>query len=225
MKKIIIISILLAFAGMMLAANAVAMLSATKGKVDLSRDARTLKFKNGELLRNDDELRTGGESFAAYKYIDGSSTIKVFSNSMVKIAATKSGKTLSKKVTVNKGSVLTSVKPKTGSLVVQTPTTVASVKGTQFLTKITDTDQSMFIVTEGEVELKILDQPEAKAVPKGKTAIVEEDGTYEIRNSTRDDLSAVEQAEMDSDGATETKTMLVPVIDASGRTKYIEISY
>lgn len=225
MKKIIVITILLALAGMIFAANAVAMLSASKGKVDLSREAKQVKFKTGELLRNNDELRTGGESFAAYKYIDGSSTIKVFSNSLVKIAANKSGKTLSKKVTVNKGSVLTSVKPKTGSLVVQTPTTVASVKGTEFLTKITDTDQSMFIVTEGEVELKILDQPESKSVPKGKTAIVEEDGTFEIRNSTRDDLSAVEQAELEADGAAEPKTMLIPVIDASGRTKYIEISY
>lgn len=225
MKKIIIISILLACAGMIFAANAVAMLSASKGKVNISRDAKQIRYKTGELLRNDDELRTGGESFAAYKYIDGSSTIKVFSNSLVKIAASKSGKTLSKKVTVNKGSVLTSVKPKTGSLVVQTPTTVASVKGTQFLTKITDTDQSIFIVTEGEVELKILDQPEAKQVPKGKTAIVEEDGAYEIRNSTKDDLSAVEQAEMESEGSGEAKTMLIPVIDATGRTKYIEISY
>lgn len=225
MKRIIVLTIILSLSALLLAADAVALLSAAKGKVDLSRAAKQLKFKNGDLLQNNDELRTGGESFAAYKYIDGSSTIKVFSNSMVKISANRNGKSLSKKITVNKGSVLTSVKPKTGSLIVQTPTTVASVKGTEFLTRITDTDQSVFVVTEGEVELKILDQPEPKSVAKGKTAVVETDGTIEIRNSSREDLSALEKAEVDAGQEPETKSMLIPVIDASGRTKYIEISY
>lgn len=225
MKRLVIIALLLAVLGLAFAAESVAMLSASKGKVDLSRDAKNIKYKLGDLLKNNDELRTGGESFAAYKYIDGSSTIKVFSNSVVKVTASKSGKTMNKKVTVTKGSVFTQIKPKTGNFLVQTPTTVASVKGTEFLTKITDDNQSMFIVTEGEVELKILDRPGAQAVPKGKTAVIQTDGTFEIRNSTRDDISSIEQAEMESSQTTEPKVLKIPVVDANGRTKYIEITY
>lgn len=225
MKRTIIALILLALICSAFAAESVAMLSASKGKVDLNRDTKSIKYKIGDLLKNNDELRTGGESFAAYKYIDGSSTIKVFSNSVVKVTASKSGKTLSKKVTVTKGSVFTQIKPKTGEFKVQTPTTVASVKGTGFLTKITDSNQSMFVVTEGEVELKILDREGTQSVAKGKTAVVESDGAVEIRNSTREDISSIEQAEMESSQNSAPKVMRIPVTDANGRTKYIEISY
>jgi ferric-dicitrate binding protein FerR (iron transport regulator) len=207
------------------AAESVALLSASKGKVDLSRDAKAIKFQNGDLLKNNDELRTGGESFAAYKYIDGSSTIKVFSNSVVRITANRSGKSLSKKVVINKGSIFTNVKPKTGAFIVQTPTTVASVKGTGFLTKLNDKGDSFFIVTDGEVELKIMDSEEVKSVPAGNTAIIDELGNYEMRASTKEDTSSIEQAEIESSQTTEPKTIRIPVVDAAGRTKYIEITY
>lgn len=225
MKRMIILCILVALAYTLMAADSVALLSASKGKVDISRDAKAIKFKNGELLKNNDELRTGGESFAAYKYIDGSSTIKVFSNSLVRITANRSGKTLSKKVVVDKGSVFTSVKPKTGAFMVQTPTTVASVKGTGFLTKLTDKGESMFIVTDGEVEIKILNQEEVKSVPAGKTAVIDEAGNYEIRESTPEDTSSIEEAEIESTQKNEPKIIRIPVVDAAGKTKYIEITY
>lgn len=225
MKKLILISILLVLTVMLTAADAVAMISVSQGKVNLSRNDKTIKHQAGDMLMNNDQLRTGGESFAAYKYIDGSSTIKVFSNSLVKVTASKSGKQLNKKITLNKGSVLTSVKPKTGSLIVQTPTTIASVKGTEFFTKLTEENVSTFIVTDGEVELKILDKSETQLVAKGKTGIVNPDGSFELRNSTLDDLSALEQAEMETGREGESRSMRIPVIDRSGRTRYIEISY
>lgn len=225
MKRIVLLCMLFALIYALNAADSVALLSASKGKVDISREAKAIKFKNGELLKNNDEIRTGGESFAAYKYIDGSSTIKVFSNSLVRITANRSGKTLSKKVVVDKGSVFTSVKPKTGAFMVQTPTTVASVKGTGFLTKLTDKGESMFIVTDGEVEIKILNQDEVKSVPAGKTAVIDEAGNYEIRESTPDDTSAIEEAEIESSQKNEPKLIRIPVVDEAGKTRYIEITY
>ncbi len=225
MKRIVLLCMLFALIYTLNAADSVALLSASKGKVDISREAKAIKFKNGELLKNNDELRTGGESFAAYKYIDGSSTIKVFSNSLVRITANRSGKTLSKKVVVDKGSVFTSVKPKTGAFMVQTPTTVASVKGTGFLTKLSDKGESMFIVTDGEVEIKILNQDEVKSVPAGKTAVIDEAGNYEIRESTPDDTSAIEEAEIESSQKNEPKLIRIPVVDEAGKTRYIEITY
>jgi len=151
--------------------------------------------------------------------------VKVFSNSQVRVVSNTSGKSLVKKVELNKGSVFAQVKPKTGTFLVSTPTTVASVKGTGFLTKITEAKQSMFVVTEGEVLLKILDDNEGKPVPAGKTAVVEADGRYVIRQSTPDDLSAIEQAEIESSRAKDNKTLRVPMLDPSGKTRYIEITY
>ena len=217
MKKLIITILLLCLGvASLIAAENIALLTAKKGKVDFTRGTKVLRFNTGELLRNNDEIRTGGESFAAYKFVDGSSTVKVFSNSVVKIVANKDGKSLGKKVTLSKGSICTQVNPQTGTFSVQTPTTVASVKGTGFLSKITLDKQSMFIVTEGTVMLKIFDTTEEKAVEKGNTAIVEADGRFTIRTTTPADLSLMEKEEMDSLRARDNRTM---------RTKYIEITY
>lgn len=225
MRKYILILTLICLSLSLFAAESVAMLSASKGKVDLTREAKSVKFKAGDMLKNNDELRTGGESFAAYKYIDGSSTIKVFSNSVVRITANKSGKSLSKKVVIDKGSIFTDVKPKSGAFMVQTPTTVASVKGTGFLTKITEDGISKFVVTDGEVELKILDSDDVKSVPAGNTAIIDAEGNFEIRVSSAEDTSSIEKAEIESSQSSEPKLIRIPVLDASGRTKYIEIKY
>jgi hypothetical protein len=225
MKKVLILAFILMLTFALSAANTVALLSTAKGKVDLTRAAKAIKFKTGDLLQHNDIIRTGGESFAAFKYVDGSSTVKVFSNSVVHVLANSSGKSLVKKVEIKKGSVFSKVKPKSGTFMVQTPTTVASVKGTGFLTKLTEAKQSMFVVTEGEVLLKILDDNEAKNVPAGKTAIVEADGRYIIRLSTPEDLSEIEQAEIEASRARENKTMRIPFFDPSGRLRYIEITY
>lgn len=224
MKKIIILSLILLISSLCLA-DSVAILSASKGKVSLERARKDLKFKNGELLMNKDVLRTGPESFAAYKYVDASSMIKLFSNSVVTVNANVEGDKLSKKVNVNKGSVLTQVKKGTGAFTVQTPTTVASVKGTEFMTRVDDLGMSTFIVTEGEVELRVLATDETSSVEKGKTAVINPDGVLQVRESTYDDVSEIEKAELESSQTSEPGLIRIPVLDKAGTLKHIEISY
>ncbi|MCB5263358.1 MAG: FecR family protein [Candidatus Cloacimonadaceae bacterium] len=224
MKRILLISVILLLATALLA-DSVAILSASKGKVSLERALKNLKFKNGELLQNKDVLRTGAESFAAYKYIDASSMIKLFSNSVVTVNASKEGGKLSKKVNVTKGSILTQVKKGSGTFTVQTPTTVASVKGTEFLTKVDDDGFSTFTVTDGEVELRVLETDEVQTVGKGKTGIVSPDGGIRVRVSSADDLDEIQKAELESAQSEEREPIIVPVLDDAGNRKLIEIHY
>jgi hypothetical protein len=224
MKKLIMTCLILALA-LMLMAEPIALLSANKGKVSLERNKKDIEFKNGELLNSADVLRTGAESFAAYKFIDASALIKLFSNSVVTINAEKDGKKLSKRVVVSKGSMLSSVKSGTGVFAVQTPTTVASVKGTEFMTRVDDRGNSMFIVTEGEVEVRVMTTDERVIVSEGKTATVDSEGEIMLRDTSSDDLSALEQIELESTQSSEKKTIRIPVLDEAGNTKYIEITY
>ncbi|MCK9558305.1 MAG: FecR family protein [Candidatus Cloacimonetes bacterium] len=224
MKRILLISVILLLASALLA-DSVAILSASKGKVSLERALKNLKFANGELLQNKDVLRTGAESFAAYKYIDASSTIKLFSNSVVTVTASKDGSKLNKKVNVSKGSILTQVKKGSGAFVVQTPTTVASVKGTEFLTKVDDDGFSTFTVTDGEVELRVLSTDEVKTVSKGKTGVVNPEGGVQLRDSSTDDLNEIEKAELESSRNEKREPIIVPVLDEAGNRKLIEIEY
>jgi hypothetical protein len=225
MKKIIIVTILLLVTLAMLNASAVALLSAAKGNVELRRAAKTVKYKTGDMLQNNDELRTGGESFAAYKYIDGATTIKVFANSYVQISAQKSGSTMSKNAKVSTGSIYAKVTANKGTMTVQTPTSVASVKGTGFLTKVSDFGESKFVVMEGVVDVTVPDTKETKAVNAGFTAEVDRDGNLEVRESTEDDLTELERAEIESTRVTEPQSIRIPVADKNGNIRYIDINW
>jgi hypothetical protein len=210
---------------MLMAADTVAVLSASKGKVNLERNKQDLKFKKGELLQDQDILRTKAESFAAYKFIDASSMIKLFSNSVVTISATAQSGKLAKKVSVDRGSVLASVKSGTGAFTVHTPTTVASVKGTEFMTRVDAEGISMFTVTDGEVEIQIKSTGEILSASKGKTAIISPKGEHVVRDSSPEDINAIEQAELEANQTTAPSTIRIPVKDEAGNTKYIEITY
>ncbi|MDI3503532.1 MAG: hypothetical protein PWP64_468 [Candidatus Cloacimonadota bacterium] len=224
MKKILILCLMLSIV-IILTADTVALLSASKGKVELVRSKKSIAFTNGELLKNRDILRTGPESFAAYKYIDASALVKLFANSVVTIYGDKSGDKLSKRVNVKKGSVLSSIKSGSGAFTVQTPTTVASVKGTEFVTRVDENGNSMFIVTEGEVELRVMSSDERASVGKGKTAIINSDSELFLRETSNEDLSRIEQIELESTQTREKTIIRIPVMDQAGNTKYIEISY
>lgn len=225
MKKLCVSILILGLATLLLAANTVAILSASKGQVSLERSHQILKFKKGELLQNQDILRTKAESFAAYKFIDDSALIKLFSNSVVTINAQQTGNKLGKTVKIQRGSVLASVKSGSGTFAVHTPTTVASVKGTEFMTRVDAEGNSLFIVTEGEVELRIMITGEVLTVGQGKTAIIDYKSGPLLRDSSAEDLDAMELAELEANKGSAPTTIRVPVIDEAGNLKYIELSY
>ena len=225
MRKLGLFVVILSLGALLMAADTVAILSASKGKVSLERNKQDLKFKKGEMLQNDDILRTKAESFAAYKFVDASSLIKLFSNSVVTISATQQGNKLNKKVNVDRGSVLASVKKGSGAFTVSTPTTVASVKGTEFMTRVDDEGNSTFIVTEGEVELQVKSTGQTLSAAKGKTAVIGSKSEPIVRDSSKDELKAIEQAELEASKSSESSTIRIPVKDEAGNTKYIEITY
>ena len=225
MKKIFLFAIILILTVNLLAVESVAIISASKGKVDLRRAAKVIKHKTGDFLQNNDEIRTGGESFAAYKYIDGSATVKVFSHSIVQVYASTKDKKLAKTVKLNQGSVFSQIKSDSGPFSVQTPTTVASVKGTGFMAKFDEQEQTKFIVTEGELELKILDKTETQSVAAGNTAIIQADGSFEIRPSTEEDIQEIELTELESMQEKEIRKMRITVVAPNGQTRYIDITW
>ncbi|MFA7543036.1 MAG: FecR family protein [Candidatus Cloacimonadaceae bacterium] len=225
MKKLILVCLIAILALSLLNANAIATLAAYKGKLSIQRGSSQLKYKNGELLMNKDLLKTGDESFAAYKYADASTTVKMFANSIVTLSANKNGKQLDKSVDIKQGKVHSSIQKGKGSFQVITPTTVASVKGTEFFTQVEDNGRSTFVVSDGEVEVRILATDEVARVGKGKTAIISPSGELLLRDTMSGDLSQIEEAELEAEGSAEPRKIRIPMLDEFGNLKYIEISY
>lgn len=221
MKKHILIIIAILILSTALLADTVAVLSSSKGKITLERKNKNIKFKNGELLKNEDVLRTGVQSFATYKYVDASSQIKLFANSVVTISANKVDGKLAKKVGVTKGNVYSQIKSGTGPFVVQTPTTVASVKGTEFMTRVDDDGNSEFIVVEGEIDLEVPGTGQSGTVGAGQTGSVI-GGDLIIGDTPAGALSDEEMNQIENP---ESNTMIIPYQDESGESKYIRITY
>ncbi len=207
-------------------AAGVGILTAAKGKVTITRSSKNISYKVGDSLSNKDEIRTKAESFAAYKYVDGSSTIKVFSNSYVVIGASQNGNTLDKTVKVNSGNVYTQVTPNSkGSVKVSTPTTVASVKGTEFLTRVNDRGEVSYIVTKGTVNVLVVDTGESSDVSEGQTANIDVELSMTVRDSSEEDLESLEEAGLEALRQSSTNILIIPMLDEDGNTKSIEIEY
>lgn len=226
MKKLVFIAILSMLIITMLDASAVGLITASKGKVSLTRSAKKVSFKIGDTINDKDEIRTGAESFASYKYVDGVSSIKVFSNSYVVVTASKSGKAINKTANVRSGSVYTKVTPgKKGSMKVSTPTTVASVKGTELFTGVNSKEEATYIVVKGVITVLVPETEEQQDVIAGQTAFIDKDLNMEVRETTPEDLAKLDTAEQQAIAESQPKRIRIQVANEEGRIKYIEIIY
>jgi hypothetical protein len=226
MKKLSLVLLILTIVIALYAADPVAYLVKTKGSVQLYREQKAQKFKNGELLFNNDEIITNSQSYAAVKYMDGSATLKVFPNSVLRVNATKQGKLLDKNVAVQLGSVYSKVSNKIkGAYKVESPNTVASVKGTGFIFRYNADKKTIVIVLEGEVLVQNKASGKSMTVTRGQTAVSDDDGNIEIHDTTPEEISDDEQSEIDTTSQENLKTIRIQVADEQGNLKYIEITY
>ncbi|HOZ00366.1 MAG TPA: FecR family protein [Candidatus Syntrophosphaera sp.] len=225
-KKLYLVILLGLLITVLTAAESVAYLMQGKGNLQILRASRSIKYKNGELLLNNDEVKTGSEAFAAIKYLDGGAIVKVFPSSIIKLAAKKQGKTLDKNTSLNQGSLYSKVNNKIkGNYQVETPTTVASVKGTGFLTKYTEDRKTIVIVLEGVVEVQHKESGKRTTTNAGFTTVISENGDLDTHPTTEVELSQEERTEINTTDQQDQKTMKIQVIDENGNLKYIEITY
>jgi hypothetical protein len=227
MKKIFCLIILIGLLVTVLAAaEPIAYLMQGKGNLQIMRANKAIKYKNGEMLFNNDEVKTGGESFAAIKYLDGGATVKVFPNSIIKLAAIKQGKTLDKSTSITKGGLYSKINGKIkGNFQVETPTTVASVKGTGFMTKYTEDKKTIINVLEGEVEIQHKESGNSSKAVAGTTTVTTETGAVDTQPTKAGDISEKEMTEIEATNQQAQKTMKIQVTDDNGNIKYIEVTY
>ena len=71
------------------ASDPVAIMLKAKGEIELNRNDEKTKAEEGQNLINKDELVSKEQAFAVVKFIDGSSNVKLFPNSILTIEAEK----------------------------------------------------------------------------------------------------------------------------------------
>ena len=200
MKKYILYMVI--FNVFILASDELAIVTKSKGLVQYKKNDSEVfvdKIKNGLELYNDDLLKTGNNGFIMFAYLDDGSLIKVHKDSEIYVTGKIDNRNINKRLNVNGGVFRFDVKEQKGDeFTVVTPSSVASVKGTDFIIDVSGTGD-LFYGLDGLVE--IVNKASNQVIRLSKNNKVEsfQSGAMNQAEITQDDLLIIEQIESQSE--------------------------
>ena len=151
------------------AAETIAVVLKVKGKVSITRGNQVANatIKRGFRLEDGDIVKTDNNSYTAVRFIDDASLLRVRANSTCTIKGTKERNQVIKNVYLEVGTILAKVTQQRGKFEISTPTSVASVKGTEWITEQRFNGGTFYYGLEGVEEI----------TSDGGTALLHEDET------------------------------------------------
>ena len=123
----------------------------------------------GTAINNGDALRVGEKSFAAVMYLDDKTVLKIRENSEFEFLDTRNTRTID----MERGTILNEIESsiKNRTFRIETPISVASVKGTKFAALIDPSGVDQFIGKEGAVEVLNIVSQQVVNVSPGQKAV------------------------------------------------------
>ncbi|MCK4957680.1 MAG: FecR domain-containing protein, partial [Candidatus Cloacimonetes bacterium] len=189
-KKIIVFISILFTISLLSGIDSVAKTIKIKGDIELTRNQNIYNVSTGDQLFNDDELVCKENSYAAIKFSDDSSIVKLFPNSLLIIHSEKKGEKFEKRNFLKMGEVWTKVKKRSGLFEIETPTTVASVKGTGFLLSVDENGVTDLYTLEGEVEFSNKFDDQTASITAGNRGTSSGEGIINVQPFDISDLPA-----------------------------------
>ena len=218
--KLLFISILLLFSNLI--ASKIAVATKVNGDVEIMPvDTKDFsKLKPGTVLSDGDKIRTGNSGFAAIIFIDDKSILKLKGNSEATIAGQRTSASISKKINMDSGTVRATITKQNVNFVIQTPTSVASVKGTDFWLLSDPISGDEVIGLDGIVNLTNNETGEEVDVTEGNSGISNPDGSVGIEET--DPNSIPDDPSDDQEGPSQIRIYLD---GPNGEQKVIVIDY
>ena len=179
-KRFLIFTVMILSVWSLTAADSVAKTLNKKGTVYLTRDLKISKINVGDELINNDELETADDSYAAIKFIDDASIIKLFPSSILKIITEKKNEKYLKKNTLSAGKFWAKVTKHQELFEVITPSTTCSVKGTEFLIDVADDGTTECYTFDGEVQMINNSTGASITISAGKKGQSKSDGIINV---------------------------------------------
>ena len=205
-------------------AQRIAIATKALGSVEIEKKEKPgfNNLKAGTILNDGDRIRTGTDGFALVIFIDDKSQLKIKEDSEVTITGKKIASTISKNIRMDNGTVRAQVnKQRKGEFVIQSTTSVASVKGTDFWFIADSEDGDVLIGLEGIVDLFNVVSGLSVDVTAGNTGTSDDSGNLDIdptnQNTIPDDPSDTEeesgnQIEIEFEGPNgEIKKLLIDI--------------
>ncbi len=180
----------------------------------------------GTQLKNHDWIKTGEDGFVAIFFLDDKSQLKVKGNSEMEILASVERGKISKTISLDYGTVKASVTKQKGEFRIATPTSVASVKGTEWWVESNE-DGDIFIVISGMVEVENLVSGRVQNVGRDETATSNPDGSVDVEETDDEEIpdDPEDDAEQDDEGSTIHELKIRMVNEETNGEKYIIIEY
>ena len=189
-------------------ANKIAVATKIKGLVEIMPVGKKdfTKLNPGTILSDGDKIRTGSKGFAAIIFIDDKSTLKLKEDSEAVITGQRSAASISKKINMDSGTVRATVSKQNTDFVIQTPTSVASVKGTDFWLITNPETGDQIIGIEGIIGLTNNETGQEVDVTEGMSGISTPDGNIGLE--VTDQSSIPDDPSEETNGPSQIKIYL-----------------
>ena len=178
------------------------LVTKSKGKVEyknFSSTTFTKEIYKGLGLYGDDRIRTGDNGFSIYRYLDDASSIKILKNSDVEIQGRVDSRNIVKQVEVNNGILNFNIdKQNFSDFTIVTPTSIATVKGTDFWLICNGPEGDKFFGVEGDVEIKNIESGSVVTLQENSVVMSNSDGNIIIQNISSEELEQIEDLNEES---------------------------
>ncbi|NOZ75498.1 MAG: FecR domain-containing protein [FCB group bacterium] len=208
----------------LLGASKIAVATKVQGKVDFVKNGNVKRnsLKQGTILEDGDKIYTGASGFVAVVFIDDKSMIKIKEDTELEITGKRSNASISKKINMEMGTIRAMVsKQRKGEFVVETPTSVASVKGTDFWVISNPFTGDMLLGLDGLVNFTNLLTGQSIDIGAGFTGNSTPDGSL---NSGETDPGTIPEDPDEAEGAGES-TLRITLEGPDGTQKVLIIHY
>lgn len=177
-------------------------------------------------LFDSDTLRTDANGYAAVQFMDNS-LVKVKPNSLLIIRGEVLDKnSTASRIAVEVGEVFLNVTKRQSQFEVQTPTAVATVKGTSYNTEVSDDGSTTVTVLSGSVELIATKSGQKVTLTrKNKGTVDAKSSNLQVSEVSDDDMNTMENNYQELDSGTKPKTIRLRFGNNAGQTRQIEIQY
>lgn len=194
--KIIFISFFILLFNFSFPKETLGLVTKSKGKVEYQKfDSHkfTSNIKKGLGLYGDDQIRTGDNGFSIYRYLDDASSIKILKNSEVIIQGRVDSRKITKNIEVTNGLLNFNINQQNdGYFTVVTPTSVATVKGTEFWLICNGVEGDKFLGVEGSVEVKNIESGQKVILNENSTVVSTSNGDIVTQSMTTEDFQQVD---------------------------------
>tara|TARA_Y100001980_G_C14522774_1_gene298135 strand:- start:701 stop:1438 length:738 start_codon:yes stop_codon:yes gene_type:complete len=182
--------------------DGIALITKSKGTIEYKKNDGTIikdNLKKGTSLFNNDRIVTGSNGFAKYVYLDDGSIIKVHKNAEVYIYGAIDKRSIIKQINVSSGNVKFEVsKQGKDDFTVVTPTSVATVKGTDFWLESDEDDGDQFFGLSGLVNVQNVESNVILQLTRNTTILSQPDGSIDIKKTDVEDFKKLQKLELNA---------------------------